>query len=59
MMSLLYGITVYSAYTCLKYYQNLIAEHKSNMKKTWQIIKMIINKRKYNPVCKNVSAIMK
>ena len=35
-----------------KYYQNLINEHKSNVKKSWQIMKMIINKRKYKPVCK-------
>ena len=35
-----------------KYYQNLINEHKSNVKKCWQIMKMIINKRKYKPVCK-------
>ena len=30
-----------------KYYQDLLIEHKTNVKKSWQIIKGIINKRKY------------
>ena len=30
-----------------KYYQDLLIEHKANVKKSWQIIKGIINKRKY------------
>ena len=32
-----------------KYYQDLLIEHKTNVKKSWQIIKGIINKRKYRP----------
>ena len=35
-----------------KYYKDLILEHKSNLKKSWQILKMIINKRKSKPLCK-------
>ena len=31
--------------------QNLLYEHKSNVKKSWQILKMIINKKKSSPVC--------
>ena len=31
-----------------QYYQDLLTEHKSNLKKSWQVIKMIINKRKCN-----------
>ena len=34
-----------------QYYQDLLTEHKSNLKKSWQLIKMIINKRKCNPTC--------
>ena len=34
-----------------QHYQNLLYEHKSNMKKSWQILKMIINKKKSSPVC--------
>ena len=30
-----------------KHYQNLLIEQKTNVKKSWQIIKGIINKRKY------------
>ena len=30
-----------------KHYQDLIIQHKSHAKKSWQMIKMIINKRKY------------
>ena len=30
-----------------KYYQDLLIEHKANVKKSWQFIKGIINKRKY------------
>ena len=33
-----------------QYYQDLILQHKANIKKSWQIIKSIINKRKYCPV---------
>ena len=32
-----------------KYYQDLLIEHKTNVKKSWQIIKGIINKRKHRP----------
>ena len=32
-----------------KYYQDLLIEHKTNVKKSWQVIKGIINKRKYRP----------
>ena len=32
-----------------KYYQDLLLENKSNLKKSWQILKGIINKRKYRP----------
>ena len=34
-----------------KYYQDLLVEHKSNIKKSWQIIKMVINKRKQRQHC--------
>ena len=34
-----------------QHYQNLLYEHKSNVKKSWQILKMIINKKKSSPVC--------
>ena len=30
-----------------KHYHDLLIEHKSNIKKSWQIIKSVINKRKY------------
>ena len=30
-----------------KYYQDMLLENKSNLKKSWQILKGIINKRKY------------
>ena len=33
-----------------QYYQDLILQHKANIKKSWQVIKSIINKRKYCPV---------
>ena len=33
-----------------KYYQDLLSEHKSNVKKAWQVIKTVINKRKYKPI---------
>ena len=33
-----------------QYYQDLIIKHKNNVKKSWQVIKSIINKRKYCPV---------
>ena len=32
-----------------QYYQDQISKHKSNLKKSWQIIKTIINKSKYRP----------
>ena len=32
-----------------KYYQDLLLENKSNLKKSWQILKGILNKRKYRP----------
>ena len=32
-----------------QYYQGQISKHKSNLKKSWQIIKTIINKSKYKP----------
>ena len=32
-----------------KYYQDLLLENKSNLKKSWQILKGIVNKRKYRP----------
>ena len=34
-----------------KHYQDLLNEHRSNVKKSWQIIKSVINKRKHNPLC--------
>ena len=34
-----------------KYLSELIMKHKSNMKKTWQIMKGVINKNKYKPSC--------
>ena len=34
-----------------QYYQDLLTKHKSNLKKSWQVIKMIINKIKCNPTC--------
>ena len=37
-----------------KYYQNVINEQKSNVKKYWQIMKMIINKRIYQSTCKKI-----
>ena len=33
-----------------KYYQDLLSEHKSNVKKSWQVIKTVINKRKDKPI---------
>ena len=33
-----------------KYYQDLLTKHQSNVKKSWQVIKTIINKRKYKPI---------
>ena len=32
-----------------QHYQDLLMVHKSNLKKSWQVIKMIINKRKCSP----------
>ena len=34
-----------------KHYLDLLNEHKSNLNKSWQILKMVINKRKCTPVC--------
>ena len=34
-----------------KRYLDLLNEHKSNLKKSWHILKMVINKRKYTPIC--------
>ena len=34
-----------------KYYQDLLIRHKSNTKKAWNVIKMVINKRKYRQCC--------
>ena len=33
-----------------KYFHDILLEHKSNLKKSWQVIKAVINKRKYTPV---------
>ena len=33
-----------------KYYQHLSSEHKFNVKKSWQVIKTVINKRKYTHI---------
>ena len=33
-----------------KHYHDLLNEYKSNIKKSWQVIKSIINKRKYTPI---------
>ena len=32
------------------YYQDLISEHKANVKQSWQVIESVINKRKYKPI---------
>ena len=32
-----------------KYYHDLLIEHKNNLKKSWKVIKSVINKRKYSP----------
>ena len=34
------------------YYRDLLVEHKADVKKCWQVIKLIINKRKCKPICK-------
>ena len=34
-----------------KHYLDLLNEHKSNLKKSWQILKMVINKKNYTLVC--------
>ena len=36
-----------------QYYQDLLTEHKSSLKKSYQVIKIIINKRKCNPTYSN------
>ena len=33
-----------------KHFHDVLLEHKSNLKKSWQVIKTVINKRKYTPV---------
>ena len=33
-----------------KHFHDVLFEHKSNLKKSWQVIKTVINKRKYTPV---------
>ena len=33
-----------------KHFHDILLEHKSNLKKSWQVIKAVINKRKYTPV---------
>ena len=33
-------------------YRDLLVEHKADVKKCWQVIKLIINKRKCKPICK-------
>ena len=35
----------------IKHYQDLLNEHRCIIKKSWQIIKTVINKRKHNAVC--------
>ena len=32
-----------------KYYHDLLIEHKNNLKKSWKVIKSVINKRNYSP----------
>ena len=34
-----------------KHYHDLIIQHKSNVKKTWSVIKNVINKNKSRPIC--------
>ena len=34
-----------------KYYQDILIQHKANMKKSMNVIKMVINKRKYRQCC--------
>ena len=33
-----------------KYYLDLLSEHKSNVKKSWQVIETVISKKKYKPI---------
>ena len=33
-----------------KHFHDVLLEHKSNLKKSWQVIKTVINKKKYTPV---------
>ena len=33
-----------------KHFHDILLEHKSNLKKSWQVIKAVINKRKYTPI---------
>ena len=33
-----------------KHFHDILLEHKSNLRKSWQVIKAVINKRKYTPV---------
>ena len=32
-----------------KYYHHLLIEYKNNLKKSWKVIKSVINKRNYSP----------
>ena len=34
------------------HYKELLSKHKSNLRKTWSVIKQVINKNKYRPGCK-------
>ena len=33
-----------------KHFHDILLEHKSDLKKSWQVIKSVINKRKYTPI---------
>ena len=33
-----------------KHFHDILLEHKSDLKKSWQVIKAVINKRKYTPI---------
>ena len=33
-----------------KHFHDILLEHKSDLKKSWQVIKTVINKRKYTPI---------
>ena len=38
----------------IKYHKNVINEHKSKVKKSWLVVKMIINMRKYQSTRKRI-----